>query len=173
MTEYNLRVLQEAAALARTLGGPWVMPGDWNVQPDMVRETNWLKVAKGTVVTTELTTCNDHTYDLFVVSHCLAHTVAGVQRLDDAGMSFRAPCRLLLRGDGRRHASRQLHRAPRVPAALPHGPATKPPSYEKVMNTSDTKAGVTAAMVEWYNLAREEWTTLAGSKLQFRGFGLK
>ena len=28
LSEYNLRVLQEAAALARTLGGPWIMAGD-------------------------------------------------------------------------------------------------------------------------------------------------
>ena len=33
LSEYNLRVLQKAAALARTLGGPWIMAGEWNVEP--------------------------------------------------------------------------------------------------------------------------------------------
>ena len=40
LTEYNLRVLQEAAALARTLGGPWIMAGDWNVEPKTLQEAS-------------------------------------------------------------------------------------------------------------------------------------
>ena len=33
LSEYNLRVLQEAAALVSTLGGPSIMAGDWNMGP--------------------------------------------------------------------------------------------------------------------------------------------
>ena len=65
LSEYNLRVLQEAAALARTLGGPWVMAGDWNMEPQSIANTSWLKVVKGTIVASQLTTCHGHTYDFF------------------------------------------------------------------------------------------------------------
>ena len=173
LSEYNLRVLQEVGALVRTLGGPWIIAADWNIQPDALRAASWLKVAQGSVVTTTLPTCNDHTYDYFVVSNCLLHTVAGVQRLDDANLSPHSPCRLLLRADGRRHAARKLHRAPRVPAALPHGPMPKPPDYSMVHDAAETKSGIAGAMVKWYQLARQEWAALAGTKMQYRDFGLK
>ena len=115
LTDYNMRVLQEAAALARTLDGPWIMAGDWNVEPSTTQDANWLQVVGGTVFTTCLTTCNDHTYDFFVVSHGIAHAVAGVQRLGDSGLNPHAPWRLLIKGDARCHATRKLHRAARVP----------------------------------------------------------
>ena len=172
LSEYNLRVLQEAAALVRTLDGPWIMAGDWNVEPRMIQEANWLKVAKGTVVTACLSNCHDHTYDFFVVGQCLSQAVVGVQRLDDAGLNPHAPCRLLLKGDARRHAVRKLHRAPRVPATLPHGPAPRPPSYQRVLDRCATNGGIAPALVEWYRRARSEWAALADAKIKFRHFGL-
>ena len=57
LSEYNLRVLQEAAALALTLGTPWIMAGDWNVDPSRLQGSNWLKMIKGTVFACELPTC--------------------------------------------------------------------------------------------------------------------
>ena len=173
LSEYNLRVLQEVAALARTLGGPWVIAGDWNVHPSKIQESNWLKVVKGTVATTCLSTCHDNTYDYFVVSHCLAHAVAGVQRMDDVGLHPHAPCRLLLRGDARRHAVRKLHRAPKVPATLPHGPAPRPPSYQGVVDKCTSKNGIAVAMREWYRKARKEWAALTEAKMDYQRLGFK
>ena len=49
LSEYNLRVLQEAAALTMTLGTPWVMAADWNLEPSQLLQANWLSVVKGTV----------------------------------------------------------------------------------------------------------------------------
>ena len=168
LSEYNLRVLQEAAALALTLGGPWVMAGDWNVGPDQLQEANWLKVAKGKVFATELSTCNNATYDYCVVSNCLCHAVAGVQRLDDAHTQPHFPVRLLLRGDARRHAIRKLTRAPKVPATLPQGPPPKPPTYASVLGAGATRKGIAAAMDTWYQLARKEWAALTGTKLSYK-----
>ena len=37
LSEYNLRVLQEAAALALTLGTPWIMAGDGNITPEQLQ----------------------------------------------------------------------------------------------------------------------------------------
>ena len=134
LTDYNLRVLQEVAALALTLGTPWIIAGDWNITPDQLQAANWLGVAKGTVFATELPTCHSNTYDYFVVSHNLTHAVVGVQRIGDAGLHPHHPCRLLLRGDAKRKAVRKLTRAPKIHATLPHGPAPKPPDYDKIFS---------------------------------------
>ena len=115
LSEYNLSVLQEAAALVLALGTPWVMAGGWNITPTRVLQANWLSVVKGTVFTSELPTCHANTYDYFVVSHCIAHAVAAVQTLDDAGFHPHHPCRLLRRGDTKKNAVRKLCGAPRVP----------------------------------------------------------
>ncbi|CAK0836913.1 unnamed protein product, partial [Prorocentrum cordatum] len=41
ISESNLHVLAEAAALLGTLSGPWVIAGDWNVAPQMLTDTGW------------------------------------------------------------------------------------------------------------------------------------
>ena len=170
LSEYNLKILQEAAALVLTLGTPWVMAGDWNVNPQRLQQANWLGIVKGTVVATELPTCNDNTYDYFVVSQSLNHADAGVQRLDDAGLQPHFPCQLFLRGNARRHAVRKLCRAPRVPAVLPHGPAQKPPDYSSILSMSGTVKEVSVAMNKWYSLARSEWAHLAGTNLRHKQY---
>ena len=168
LSEYNLRVLQEAAVLALTLGTPWIMAGDWNITPEQLQAANWLGVAKGTVFATELPTCHCSTYDYFVVSHNLAHAVVGVQRIDDAGLHPHHPCRVLLRGDAKRKAVRKLTRAPKVHATLPHGPAPKPPYYDEILGLGGTSYQVARAMGKWYELARTEWTALAGYNLSHK-----
>ena len=168
LSEYNLRVLQEVAALTQSLGTPWVVAGDWNVSPAQLQQANWLGVIKGVVFATELPTCNDNTYDFFVVCQSMAHAVVGVQRLDDAGLQPHFPCRLLLRGDARRHAVRKLTRPPKVPAVLPHGPAERPPDYSSVENLSASVQGAGPAMTKWYQLARLEWSRLTGVNLHHK-----
>ena len=96
-----------------------------------------------------------------------------MQRMDDVGLHPHAPCRLLLRGDARRHAVRKLHRAPKVPATLPHGPAPRPPSYQGVVDKCTSKNGIAVAMREWYRKARKEWAALTEAKMDYQRFGLK
>ena len=167
LSEYKLRVLQGAAALARTLGGPWLVAGDWNVPPHVLQNAAWLKVAKGTIYATQLTTCNDHTYNYFVVSHCLGPAVVGVQRLDDGAMYPHHPSRLILRGENCRRAVRKLKRAARIPAVLPFGPPARPPCYKHVADLLKVEGGTGRAMTEWYKAARDEWTALADTKFSY------
>ena len=63
LSTYSMALLQEAAALARTLKGPWIMAGDWNMQPDTLRSAQWLQVVGGTIIATTLLTCHDAIYD--------------------------------------------------------------------------------------------------------------
>ena len=103
-------------------------------------------MVKGIVFACELPTCNDSSYDYFVVSHNIAHAVAGVQRLDDSGLNPHHPCRLLVRSDARRKAVRKLARPPKVPPVLPHGPPLRPPDYGGCSTVGDTAKHVSDAM---------------------------
>ena len=117
---------------------------------------------------TDLPTCHKDTFDCFVVSHNITHAVVGVQRIDDAGLHPHRPCRLFLRGDAKRRAVRKLTRAPKVHAVLPHGPPPKPPDYSGILALGGKPKHVATAMSKWYELARKEWSALAGCKLSHK-----
>ena len=107
------------------------MAGDWNVTPDALVGIGWVATTGGMVLAPELPTCNNSTYDFFVICKELQHAVerGGVRRLEDGCTNPHFPVRLLLRGDGSRYAVRKLARPKKVEATLPHGPPHKPPSY--------------------------------------------
>ena len=113
-----------------------------------------------------LPTCNGHTYDFFIIKRCIAHAVKGVQRVQDGGLNPHWVSRLLVRGDARRKAVRVLVRPPRVPGVLPAGPLGRHPDYEQVRKALDAD-DLQGAMVRFYELAREEWSDLAGTDLRF------
>jgi hypothetical protein len=48
-------------------------------------ESNWTNIVNGSIHAPALPTCNDHTYDFFVVSKSLNDAVVGVKRLSDGG----------------------------------------------------------------------------------------
>ena len=121
----------------------------------------------GVIFAADLTTCNDNTYDYFVVRRSIAHAVVGVQRLEDGGMSPRWASRLLLRGDARRFAIRKLIRPPKVGGLLPHGPSEAPPDYSSVRALAGEERTVNEAMITWYEAARKEFSSIAGMRLNF------
>ncbi len=100
------------------------------------------------IFATELATCNDSTYDYFVVHRSLAPSVVGVQRLQDGGMNPHWPSRLIMRGNGRRHAVRKLVRAPKVEPILPKGPPQQPPSYQQVIDLAADSSSLNDAMTQ-------------------------
>ncbi len=71
-------------------------------------------------------TCNDNTYDYFVVSRSLAHAVLGASRILDVDPSPHYPTRLFLRARPRAVLVRQLRRPLPFEAALPFGPPPAP-----------------------------------------------
>ena len=163
----NLRLMEELTAALRAIDGPWIISGDWNMTPETLRSTGWPQMVKGTIVATELPTCNGSSYDFFLVSQCLRHAVMGVQRIKDAGLQPHFPVRLLLRGNARRLAIRKLVKAPKVYGVLPHGPLNETQDYSKV--TQLAKEGkITAAMRAWHEMARDEWSCLASADLKHK-----
>jgi endonuclease/exonuclease/phosphatase family metal-dependent hydrolase len=74
----NLDLLEEAGACLRTLNGPWVLCGDFNCTPADIRDTGWTDVVKGAVHAPPTPTCNDKTYDFFIVSRDISHAVRRV-----------------------------------------------------------------------------------------------
>ena len=57
-TGENLELMEELTALVRSLDGPWVMAGDWNMTPETLTASGWPRIVDGTIVATELPTCN-------------------------------------------------------------------------------------------------------------------
>ena len=90
-----------------TFKSPWVVEGDFNVTPQELEGSGWLRMVGGVLCAPVLPTCNDHTYDFFIVHRSLAHAVVGAERLDDVGVHPHRASRLLLRGDARRCMTRQ------------------------------------------------------------------
>ena len=112
MSEANQAILDDAAIALRSLRGPWIAAGDWNITPQVLADSRWLEVVGGVICATELPTCHDSVYDYFVVHRSLAKAVVGVQRLQDGGMNPHWASRLLIRGDARRYAVRKLVKPP-------------------------------------------------------------
>ena len=137
----NLEILAEAAALIKTLEGPWIAAGDFNMSPSTLASTNWPKMVGGTIIAPTPPTCLSQTYDYLVVSNGLRSAVEQVQTLDDSGLYPHSPSRIYIRADARRHAIRTLKRLIKVPGRLPHGPPIQPPSYERVICLQLQKSG--------------------------------
>ena len=157
----NLDVLQMVAGALRSLRGPWLIGGDWNVPPAALLATGWLALVGGVIVAQDAPTCGSNVYDYFVVAQGLLPAVAGILRLEDAGLNPHWPCRLLLRGDARRHKVRQLVRPYAVPGLLPYGPLPEPAADERLRPTVDSGEIDVAAGV-WMQAARREWASLMG-----------
>ena len=161
----NLILLEELAIIIGALRGPWVAGGDWNLPPEVLLATNWVKLVKGNLQAPQLPTCNAATYDYFVVSGSLSHAIHGIQRVDGVGMHPHSPVRLLLRGDARRYMVRTLCKPKMIPSHLPHGPALPPdPSYADIVDlcAAADEISLERAVRRWYTLAREEWHGLMG-----------
>ena len=58
-------VLDQLAVVIESLRGPWIVAGDWNLIPQILTASKWLRVVHGIVFATPLPTCNNATYDFF------------------------------------------------------------------------------------------------------------
>lgn len=161
----NLRLLANLASSIGRLRGPWLLGGDWNMEPSTLQACGWLDAVDGVVVATSLPTCHSSIYDYFVVSRGLLPAVVGIQRLDDAGLSPHWPTRLLLRGDARRFSTRQLVRPDHVQPFLPFGPL--PQEDCTPIESIETQQQLDASTMQWHYAARSEWVSLTGSLGEF------
>ena len=127
LSETNMYILEQAAICIKALKGPWVIGGDWNIEPHLLSAANWLNIVGGVVHAPSQPTCHAHVYDYFVVHKAISPAIAGVQRLEDAGLFPHFPARLLIRSNALRYQVRKLLKPPMVPGYLPAGPPAPPP----------------------------------------------
>ena len=78
LSEANQFILEEAKAILLTVIGPWIIAADWNISPEILAESGWLQLVGGVIFATTLPTCNESTYDYFVVHKSIAHATAGI-----------------------------------------------------------------------------------------------
>ena len=50
MNSDSTDILHELAAFLRSLEKPWVVAGDWNLEPKDLVDSNWLAVARGRLI---------------------------------------------------------------------------------------------------------------------------
>ena len=89
----NLDLLQTVAGALVELNGQWLIAGDFNMPPDVLRQSGWLNVVRGAIHAPDAPTCNGKTYDFFVSSVCLAPAMKEVLVVADAGTSPHVPVR--------------------------------------------------------------------------------
>ena len=122
---------------------------------------------QGTIAAPDATTCNESTYDFFVVANKLHPAVVGVSCIYDAGFSPPSPARLYLAGHARRKQFRRLVRPPRVAADLPAGPASPSAAADWPALASDDLAALDQALTAWYTTSRSYFGQLLGEPMDW------
>ena len=96
LSQANFDILHSVAAAIAELQGPWLLAGDFNVEPSLLRQSGWLQLDKGVVHAPTQPTCGLKTYDFFISSESLAFAVVGVANVIDEGSRPHTPTRLYL-----------------------------------------------------------------------------
>ena len=118
----NRRLLEEAAGELAQIKGPWIIGMDANMEPDIMRRSQWPELVGGTIFAPTVQTCGAATLDYFIVSKDLAPSILGTQVLLDSGFFPHKAVRLLIKGGHSRRSTRTIKRPPRIPGRLPLGP---------------------------------------------------
>ena len=163
----NLDILQQVAEVLSSLRGPWVIGGDWNINPQVLAASGWLGIVDGVIHSPEEPTCNSNTYDYFVVSKTFSGAVAGVLQIEDAGLQPHIPSRLLLYPAFRRQLVRRAIRPTRIPGALPAGPLPAPP-VQLVVDTEapSSQESINHMFSTVWTQARTEFAALTGHAVE-------
>ena len=110
LTSRNVLLLEHVAAIIKTLRGPWVLAGDFNVTPETLKDAGYLDMINAQVVAPSDPTCNKFVCDFFVIPRILSFAVVGVQVIRNDWVRPHWPVRLLLAANMRRLAVRTIVR---------------------------------------------------------------
>ncbi len=156
MTPRNVAILEAAIAEARAFGGPWLLGGDFNVDPDLIcGNIEWLARANVAVLAPATHTHfpgkgDSRTLDFFLVDRRLLPCVVDVAVADDLRLAPHRVVRLRWRLKAARYLVEALKTPRAFPQQRPIGCGRKPP----VVNMSADIEG----------LGGEEVTRIIGDK---------
>eukprot|EP00972_Heterocapsa_arctica_P051721 7609318-Heterocapsa_arctica.AAC.1 len=75
LTGINLDILETIGRFTMLLNFPWILAGDWNMEPDMIRAAGWLHQFGGGVIAPADHTCSKvmgNTLDYFIAARALS-----------------------------------------------------------------------------------------------------
>eukprot|EP00972_Heterocapsa_arctica_P089960 13271853-Heterocapsa_arctica.AAC.1 len=70
----NLEILERIGRFTMLLNTPWILAGDWNMEPNNIAAAGWLHQFGGELVAPEGQTCSKglgNTLDYFIVARAL------------------------------------------------------------------------------------------------------
>ncbi|CAK0809487.1 unnamed protein product, partial [Prorocentrum cordatum] len=144
----NIGLLAALHEFVGQLESPWVVMGDWNMEPADVRE--WARSAGGALVGPEGPTCGPKVFDFAVVSRVLAGFVDVAEVLLRAPTMDRVPFKVVLRGVG---PEAKVQRPP-FPAAfpLPLPPPARPAPLERAFSAwrPEGRQSLEEGCQEWF-----------------------
>ena len=168
LSQANLDILHSVAATISELQGPWLIAGDFNLEPSLLRQSGWLQLVKGVVHAPPNPTCGLKTYDYFVSSDSLAYAVVGVANVIDEGSYPHAPVRLYLRAAPRAIMIKCLCKPTKFGAALPAGCLPEPPDYSAIapgqgsVPSLGSSGRFNADFVAWVRKVEDELADICG-----------
>ena len=165
LSQRNLDVLSELARGLKRLHGPWIVGGDWNLEPGDLQRAGWLELVGGSSVAPDGPTCGGRTLDFFVVPKCMSPLVVQVMTIVDWGPAPHHGVRLVLRGRGRHGAGalvRKLAKPHPVGAALPSGCLPDSAGTQKWQEVSGHEYG------KWIELVEAEFAAILQQELTER-----
>ena len=79
LSETNKSIMEQITIAIAQLRGPWILGGDFNMNPKVISDSGWLDTIGGIIVAPLLPTCNQSTYDFFIVDKRLSKFILGIQ----------------------------------------------------------------------------------------------
>jgi len=127
MTPRNIEIMAEVSKLTKVLRGPWVVAGDFNVNPEALKQ--WAIDNRATIHHSKAPTCHSNHYDYFIVHRSLTTAVAGVQTIDCLGGRPHYGVRLLLNTGCKDDRIWTMLKPKQIPSTLPAGCAHQEQDY--------------------------------------------
>ena len=168
LSQANLDILHHVAAAISGLQGPWLIAGDFNIEPNLIRQSGWLQLVRGVVHAPAQLTCGLKRFDYFISSENLACAVVGVANIIDVGSHPHSPTRLFLRAALRKIMIRSLCKPAEFSAMLPAGCPPAPPDYSQIApelaynSHSDDCDRLNVDFVEWVRRVEYELADICG-----------
>ena len=125
----NASIVWQLVQFLAVLNGkqvPWVIGADWNMEPDVLMQTDWVSSIGGVIYTPKVTTCRQAApgskYDYFITSSWLVPVLGPTLRVqEDASTYPHLPVSISIAVASRPVWARALRQPKRFPAVPPIG----------------------------------------------------